>query len=358
MKIFALKLVFFLTPFTVLIIAGFAIAWRVGVALPQAAVIQMQSDNHAILYDSSSRNMFAYKEVAINRYQPRILVLGSSRATLFRAELFGNDPDAFYNGFVAAADLGTIYELWTRIDVYPDILLLELNSTNFRSQFHDSNIYRYDVDLGQIEFSMGQSAQFWQQLINGQMPTRTLINELQIPMSDRTRLGISAIQSDLGLRYDGSQVFPYSRQPITIPTQHATFEAGEKASPIALALVADILQTTQAEDITVIAYFPPYSPAAFAQLTDAPGYHQNAARALESLFSGYDNAQFFDFTNPNPLNINNDMMLDYWHMSERATLMLYLEMLRQNPDVLGQFSDEVALRQQLEASSDPKQVFD
>lgn len=66
---------------------------------------------------------------------------------------------------------------------------------------------------------------------------------------------------------------------------------------------------------------------------------------------------YFDFTNPVNLGVTDDEMIDSIHGSEYVTLLIYIQMLENSPDVLGQYSDLEYLERIAGGVNNPFEIF-
>ncbi|MBZ0286501.1 MAG: hypothetical protein K8I30_02725, partial [Anaerolineae bacterium] len=98
MRNFALKLGLFLLPFILLLGTPLALAVYSGEAMPLYLVDQLTAGDQPAIYAPALPGIeFAYKLRELQARQPEVVVTGSSRMYMFRAELFHKNPDAFYN---------------------------------------------------------------------------------------------------------------------------------------------------------------------------------------------------------------------------------------------------------------------
>src|SRR5690606_20825050 len=99
-------------------------------------VLDLQADEPLMVYlpvGAGVPEHNQYKVLAVARSRPEIVVVGSSRATTFRREMFARQPEAFYNAATLASIPETVALLVSHLpaDPPPRILVLGIDPDFF-----------------------------------------------------------------------------------------------------------------------------------------------------------------------------------------------------------------------------------
>ena len=157
-----------------------------------------------------SDRLLAYKLQTIERYQPEVIILGSSRVMHYRSAFF-EDSDSVYNASSFGWGLNrykTIVEFVAELEKPPQIVIIGLDQWRFQE--------RWVIPADDVPLTEGASqSRIWDGIGNvtnamigkGASP-QSLIDAI-VPHSNQDALGISAILGAGGYIYDGSfQIAP------------------------------------------------------------------------------------------------------------------------------------------------------
>lgn len=368
MRRFWLKLLLFMSPF--LLMAGLLVAFAVYVGefafLSQIASLQNQYD-HLVLYDSRFQEDVPYRRAMLQARQPEILLLGSSRTLTFRSGFFNKNSDVFYNASLRTLDVALSAEVAPLFlaDSSPKILLLALDQPAFRADYArfwpPVNLQGEFLSAFDRVASLVQDS--WK---NRDEISLSMVLARHEPVYGGFAQGYTAISVGRGYRNDGSLQLGYPEVNVNrdalsnffdVPRVHI-YETGTETNPQAFEQVEAILALAESKGIQVVGFFPPFAPTSYAEQLANPqhSYIPQAASRLNDLFQAYD-AQFFDFSNGTDLGIGDEMMIDDWHLSERASLLLYLRLLEALPASFEAYSDADYLQSRLESSEHPLIIF-
>jgi lysophospholipase L1-like esterase len=136
------------------------------------------------------------------------------------------------------------------------------------------------------------------------------------------------------------------------------FSFGDSVSVKMLNHLEALLQRADEKGIYVIGFASPFTEEIYEIMRSSENYayFQPALESIQALFEKYDRP-LFDFTRPANFGSNDEEFYDGVHPTTLAVVRMYTEMLRQLPDVLGEYSTLDYLEQVIENSRDPYYVF-
>lgn len=368
---FWLRLALYTLPFALAFATLTGALIYTGESMPLGWVVAHQMGDEPVLYRPrfGSRD-FAFKQLSTEARQPEVLAVGSSRVLQMRAGFFNEQPGAFYNAGAPAWTLPRVVDFVTSLDeaALPDILIIGLDHPWFNDAYVGDPFAPEPSDFATI-FNVNRS--FMQAVIDGESFDVGLYLRRTEPNEGGLALGLRAIRDGHGFRNDGSEQYgdflvAHHLWPVNERQRHIDYAAnnqamyvwGDTASESALAQLDRLLAFAAAHDMTVIGFTPPYMPTLWDQMMASGnfGYIDLLIPRLRDLFDEYDFA-YFDFSDGDELGATDDDFFDGWHASERIYLRLYIEMLRERPDLLGLFSDLDDLRAIEENATDTFEVF-
>ncbi len=366
------QIVLFVLPFALAFLVFTSFLIYTGESMPLSTVITLQLSDSPVMYRPrfGSRDV-TYKTMSVNARKPQIIALGSSHVLQFRSMFFNRQPRAFYNAGGPAFSLDQIEEILRAIDpdALPGIVILGIDSV----WFNDAYVYPIDYPARdpndfQIVFQVNRGVM---QILAQQEPIDIgLLLARREPLHGGLALGWRAIRDGQGYRNDGSEQFgdfiakhylwPQNERQHHLDLLRAGQEMyidGDTVSPARLAQVERILQFCQQHGIQAIGFPQVFAPALYRQMM-ADGRHtyvQKLNPLLVELFARYGGRFIDTYEDGAALGGSDDDFYDGWHASERLTLRMYIDFLKQMPDVFGPYSDLAFLQQ---TDADARDTFD
>ena len=336
--------------------------------MPVAQVVAAQAATSTVLYRLAyNDNTFAYKLAATTARDPRIIVLGTSRAMQFRREFFA-EPDSFYNAggmhdaadylnFVRAlpegAQLDTVI-----LNVEPVFLTTESPPTTGRQ-----DTTRYALVLNFL-------ASGWREAYLDLFSGKVSIGKLMSESSVDPAIGIAALMTSTGFRNDGSYQ-PESESDAArasrIDSQVAyglekiaSNNAG-LGSRVAIAPLAQFKQTLallHERGINVVGFIPPIAQeehdALLASDTEYAKIQRTASRLFAAMFIEY-GYPLYDVSSLATTGSSDAELIDDGHGSEKTYLRILLYMAGHD-SALRRFVDRASVAPLLATSSPIKVI--
>lgn len=373
-KPFGLKLILFLLPFFTIVLSGLGFSIYTGDAMPYQMVADLQFSQPPVLYNTTTQQqIFHYKLTFLPMRQIRLLILGSSRMLGFRSLFANKMPDAAYNAAVPSSFPDITLAFLDALDdsVRPEVIIWGLDQVWFNADFENWGAIRIEDNPTEPERILLNSRDLWMAILKGEAAIDSLFSRVD-PIYGGLALGRSAILTGTGYRSDGS--YQLSRSVISDPLEAnrrliaghirkfeqrvESYQPGTAINLDKIALIDRTLADFRAQGVTVIGFLPPYAAALYERMMASGDftYIEQAAAALQSVFERH-NFAFYDFSDARSIGVSDQMMWDGWHMTERASLLLYLRLLEAQPDLLGQYSDAAFLEEALRKSEHPYEVF-
>ena len=367
---FVAKLALFTLPFAIpfLMLTG-ALAY-IGESMPPFLVLRMQDNPNPVLYRVGYGNRDQrYKRMAVDYFQPDVLVVGSSRVLQFRSQFLNRDPDRFYNSAAPAWRLPEITAHLDAIHHRPRIILLGIDDPWFNAAYLGDPIVQPPTSDFARPFIVNRT--FIQEWIAGEeFDFPRLLRREEPGGSGGVALGMRAIKDGHGFRNDGSEqygdflVAQHLWQPNLRGLHMRFYENGEEmyvagsdVDSEAIAAFRDILEYAKTNSILLIGFSPPYMPSLWQELatSDRHTYIQALTPELRSLFAEYD-FPYFDFHDVSSLGATDEDFFDGWHHSERVAGQIYSEIAQQIPE-LQAYTDIDQLNAILDSATDTFRVF-
>jgi hypothetical protein len=265
------------------LLAGEAVLQWSGELWPLDRVFAYQRAHPDSLYlRATDQAFYAYKYRGIVEKHPSVLVAGSSRTMKFRAEMFGERANAFYNAGGMLNSLRDAHDFCLSLPSTrtPAVLVLGVDLWWLNDQVRP--VYSF-----QAETSKGTDAPFDEHILGVRWllkHPRTLASQAiaLTRWTKTTALGIGAQETGRGFRPDGS-----FKSPLPTPrSEHewrfvdretppviervknavANFPPATRVSPERLALLNVLLARYANQHVLVIGYLPPFSSEVVAQL--------------------------------------------------------------------------------------------
>jgi|GEM_PF-5966779 len=372
---FFIKLILFSLPFM-----GFiAVPAVVGELVPiQLVVEQQQTSEQDFLYGPQFAwrdNLFAYRVETINYRKPEILVLGSSRTTNIRSQVFDKQPQTFYNASVEGFNINENERLLYSInpDALPKILLLGMNQNLFKTEnilLETTRPTQLTNEIPIEELVLGTIYRTLEDVITEEGFVQTGLAGTDI-FPETTLYGTRAHTFGHGYLADGSTrnrvVEQWSRGYITQETRRDQselanrenkFRPGDTVNQEYLNIVEGMLQYGQENDIQVVGFLPPFAPAFYEELraSDDFDFMFEASRELSQLYAEYD-AYYFDFTSPYHFQLGERNFRDSWHSSDYIMSQIVLTMAWITPELFDPYLSITRLSEAITDTTDPNMMF-
>ncbi|MDQ7026725.1 MAG: hypothetical protein Q9P44_14350 [Anaerolineae bacterium] len=342
----------------------------IGESLPLSEVLRLQAGDTPVLYRVRYGNRDQrYKRMAVDYFQPDVMMIGSSRVLQFRSDFMNLNPDAFYNAAAPAWQLGEISRLLFTMNHRPDMIILGIDDAWFNADYGGDPIVQPPTSDFDRFFIVNRTV--IQEILDGEtLDLRKLLSREEPGGSGGLALGSRAIIDGHGFRNDGSEqygdflVAQHLWQPNMRGLHIGWFEEGAEmyvrgdvVDDEAMQQLRAILDFAQENDILVIGLYPPYMPSLWQRLENSAdhSYLRDATIEVESLFAEYD-FPYFDFHNGAAVGATDEDFFDGWHSSERIAAQMFINIAREVPQ-LEQYSDLDALQEIVNTASDTFGVF-
>lgn len=363
LSIFTLPLALFVGGFTGTMV-------YTGEATPLRVVVATQAGDEPVLYRPAYGNRDEqFKRLAVDTYEPDVVVLGSSRVLQMRSQLLSETPDAFYNAAAPAWRLDELENFVNGITHHPDILILGLDPPMFNANYEGDPIV--EPPMNDFERLWVANRTIMQETLNGtEFDWETLLVRDEPGGSGGIALGFRAIRDGHGFRNDGSEqygdflVAQHLWQPNMRGLHMGLLADGEQmyapadaVDPERFAQFVDIIDTLQARDIQVVAFMPAYMPSLWDEMIvdERYDYLRELLPRLETFFAER-GIPYFDFSDGAVLGATDEDFFDGWHMSERISTQAYINMARAVPE-LAAYSDLDRLQEIVNTAPDTFRVF-
>jgi hypothetical protein len=280
------RLTCFCSPPALVLLAGVSVLQGSGETWPVERVIAYQRAHpDALFLRATDQAFYAYKYRAVIEKNPSILVAGSSRTMKFRAPMFGDQANAFYNagGILNSARDVDDFSMVLPESRTPRVLLLGVDLWWLNEGVPEVFDLRAEISNADGGFDEHVVGLRW--LVRH---PRTFVNEAASLIGGRAEraVGISAREKGGGFRADGS-----FKSPLPAPRSVSGWRFVDRETPPVIERVKDAvgnfppaaglsrrrltvldnaLGRYQARGVFVIGYFPPFSSEVAAQLASDP----------------------------------------------------------------------------------------
>lgn len=353
-------------PLLLLIGVCTAVGLYVGEVYPLSYVAQRQAENRQINYSIVGERIkqLMYKTTSVRVQQPEVVLMSSSRGWYFKDFLSNHCTRDFYNASVIHASVNELLymvEEFVQLQQKPEVILLSLDypDYNLESEFRTKS--RVINEMSDWEHAVDSIQRSIVHVAVNPTITTKLLN-----MHPNLDLGWGFLDSDNTDYYrgDGSYHADYFEHSILeqeidsylnlIANGEAQFEYGTAVDEHSLESLSMILQLAADNEIEVIGFFPPFHPDVLSQLqnNDHYDYIPLVYDAVQHLFDRYD-FPVYEFSDIDSVGGNADGMYDGWHTGELLSTRIYLQLLRNEPEILSKYSDIAYLEQRIDSSTDP-----
>lgn len=323
MRKFLLKLFFFFLPIISVLVFYEFLMWSLGETFPISHVFEMQENHNGLFmtkYFSQEFNL--YKESGIKRYEPEILIVGSSRVMQFKGDFFEGD---FYNaGGIIQNDKDLNEFLLDEIDA--DLTLLGIDPWWYKKD----NILNATSWIGS---SKSKKASFYSRYD----PIKRIKDILLDFTSPRLpqNIGANAQLRNGGFRLDGSMKIPDQRISLLI-SEKTFIDTEDPPIPIRISRglterfsisnidTSAFLQTVQQIKLLIdkgndiIIYLPPFSNQSYSSFKKEnlqKDFFQFTSETMANILARF-NIKHIKVETPNQYNLDDTYFIDGIHPSE------------------------------------------
>lgn len=364
------KIVLYSLPFALPFLLVTGALTYVGESMPLGEVLRLQAGDTPVLYRVRYGNRDQrYKRMAVDTFQPDVMMIGSSRVLQFRSDFMNLNPDAFYNAAAPAWQLEEISRLLYTMNHRPDIIILGIDDAWFNADYAGDPIVQAPTSDFDRFFIVNRT--FIQNLLAGEtLDVRKLLSREELGGSGGIAIGSRAIVDGHGFRNDGSEqygdflVAQHLWQPNMRGLHMGWFEEGAEmyvqghvVDDEALQQLRAILDFAQENDILAVGFYPPYMPSLWQQIESSQdhSYLREATAQVESLFAEY-SFPYFDYHNGADVGATDEDFFDGWHPSERIAAQIFINIARDVPQ-LQAYSDLEMLQEIVNTAPDTFRVF-
>mgnify|MGYP003340048433 FL=1 len=378
LKKFIPRVIKFLLPY--FFVAGFTVIafYESGEIFSIEKILNSQiAERKNLIYGPSYSNIpHYYKYAAVEKINPSVLILGSSRVLQFRTHFF-YDSIPFYT---AGGVFRRINQLRAFLESLPEnklphTIIIEIDPWWFCSNYDNPRI-KMDMDYKNFFFTqnfepLNQWHQFYSDWWKGKISFSKIFSSQ--PDTGTQFTGISGIMKQQGFRKDGSRSYGTDKEikkQFTYKINGAidSIRAGNGImawSDSTIAINNDavkelriLLRFCRKHKITVTGFIPPiHSSLQSAMRADERHYQHffNLINVLYPVFRDY-SFHIYDFTSVSSFGGKDAEMIDGVHGSEKTSLKLYLQLLRKDI-YLNQYSDSTILKEILVKDKNSYSVF-
>ena len=288
---------------------------------------------------------YAYKYRAILARRPAVVVAGSSRTMKFRAEMFGDRADRFYNAGGMINSLRDLHEFCLTLPSTrtPALLLLGVDLWWFNDGVEVKTRFLDHASNDTSSFDEHVIALRW--LLRHPRSFAAEAGSLIRGASDRM-VGIGAREQGGGFRPDGSfkavvatprsedewRFVDREKPPIIerVKEAKANFAPADGVAPERAALLDAVLERYQNQRVLVVGYLPPFSSEVLAQLRSDPRHSRiwsDFRRTIPEIFKRH-GFPLLDASDTAALGMDDRAMSDGFHAEETFQVHVLDALLR------------------------------
>jgi hypothetical protein len=373
---FALKLIIFFLPISVIFLFPAFIYWQAGEFMPVPEIAAAQQGNKEVLFGMLFENVVReYKRQLVIKRDPTIITIGASRVFQFKDFFFASSTH-FTNAGGAVALLGIQGQGGIRD--YTDFL---------KSLPPDNHISVIIMGVDPFMFQPGQTfglegepdsvlqrvGQFlvgdWRRVYYSYYDGKFTLTRLFEKKKEGTTIGVLAMMDDTGFLNDGSffegtKVEPENHREILaniLADRNAALIADRGGSEYSDTISADSMQNLRdflayckEKNIYVIGYMPPH-PHLFIEtlMSKQDGISATVTRLPKKVKTVFDteNYPFFDYTDGATVGIPDTEYLDDLHTSDKGQLRILIDMT-EKVNILKKYVSLPALKMLLAKTKD------
>lgn len=343
LKIFCLNLAIF----SIVPLLGFIFVFRIHEHESFANIVSIQKEKSAIYGTALNPNDLKYKLELYRSRQPEYVVLGSSRSMKFRSEFF-KEPITNLGGTFSTLNEGQEFIRWILQEKKPKSVLLIVDYWWFNRAYSYDERRRFvsETALNQDKLLKPWIWIFEQKIHSTEFFQTILKGNSSNPYNSKVSLGLRAIKTSSGFRYDGSYMeinadpdistrrVEAMRNEIQEIQQGKNLRASfgyydfidENRWKQFVSMLAEIGESSE-----LIVVLPPVAPMLSIEMDANPQrrFIQQLQKKIRELnVDSVDFSDFRKFTN------DDKEFLDIWHPGEIAVLRQLVELKRRLPETL------------------------
>ena len=377
MKKFLWHSFLFLFPFIVLLLIPLLVFWRVGELIAVDTVIRMQKEEERLVlfgqaYTNSYLNRKYKLDSALYR-QPKIMILGTSRALGVRSVFFKNNSD-FYNagrGVTNMQDFNNFLDSFPN-EKKPELIFLSLDQNFFYHNWQPDSKSNY-LDTSLKSFIKYGWRMAYADYFKGRFTIKALLNR----PSDVIAVGMNAWINSKGFRNDGSYYYgdvvnrPENKVEDIEKSKQIlnAFDAttcskdyyGEQILPQSLDKLDFLLRRSKESNIKVVGFLSPLRSGVREKMLS---FNNTCARSIielpvqvKNIFTKY-SYDFFDFSDIKRYGAADEEVFDAVHASEKVMARLLIWMVKNSVYInLKDYVDVFFLEKVLKNSSNTLKIF-
>lgn len=353
-KKFLRKISIFLAPIILIVGGVLSVGLVSGEFFPVKFPAWLVKQGKPFLYlPKFSDHNFRFKVEATRFIDPKILVLGPSRANQWRSSMF---TGTFYN---AAQSVYTFKDYRQFIeelgDNTPEVMIVSVDYYNFNPDWNEMFRTVNKTDIGASDIlSIGM--RLYEELL--EHPNKILRFQ-EDPIYGIPAIGLSAGEWGAGFRIDGS--FQYGQEiqgnnEKTVSVENvlnriennvAPFQQSDALDGSSFSDFVEFVELAKSKNIAVIAVTMPYMPIVIDSIETSPR-HQSWRDFRSVAFKNrlvMQDILYFDFADIDSFGGNTEEFVDPFHPSETAVLRILLKMI-EDPEIASLLA--TATREELE----------
>jgi hypothetical protein len=365
-KTFAGKTALFLLPFSLLLGVPIAVLICARELVPVRGIVEQQAREATLYGVAYSYPIKFFKLLGVTRFNPKTLMLGSSRVMQFRSVFF-SEPDAFYNAGGAAVLTAELGRFVSRVsaDSRLTLLIVGLDQWWFNPDLDGQRSVHLDAEYttDNEPFNVIQRHWFtvWKDVFLGKITASILFARPPYPWAGLLALAHHSGFMRDGSFYDGGIVNGHpapgdpefeSRETLARLAQASDLYRWQtRISPYAVEEVGRFLDYCSARNLVVVGFLPPFAPRVARRLFESRHYPYifELSRVLAPLFEAHGQA-LFDFTDGAALGATDAEFIDGVHGSDKVALRMLIAMASGEPRLAARVN-VAALRQRLEETT-------
>lgn len=375
MKRFLIKALIFTTPLFIYLAIPSFILWQSEENFSRIDHVLSAKEPYLIGYVYNENNYGYIKWTNLHANEKKsIWALGSSRVLQFRNNMFDS---SFYN---AGSTISSINDFMPFIKSlpnakHPKYLLMALDQWMF-NEAYDSLNTTPTIESWQNSYSFFPTLlptykTVYTHLFDGKYNFANLMNHSK----PRKKIGMNAIMNNTGFRNDGS--FFYGEQIIKLISNDSTandfeysdtfdrikkgnkrFQYGNVVNQKALAELNELLKYCKANQISVIAFLPPFADSVFNKMSSNNHYLylKEIYSCAKPLFEKY-HFEIYNFSSMSLCHSNDNETIDGFHGGEVTYQKLLINMLDYG-SVLNQVTNVNRLKKDLANKKNNFTIYD
>jgi|GEM_PF-2860978 len=354
-------------PILLLISICLAVGLHFGEIYPLSYVAELQSEDRKIQYNltGTGTKHMQYKYESILVQEPSLLLMGSSRAWYFREQIANRCLKEFYNASYGNSSIFEIAAMLQKVidnGKNPEVILLSLDDPDYNAESDYKGVIRQLDETSAWEYFIDSAKRMIIQVIIHPDAIGDMMNS---PKSD-SQLGWGFVYDEKPNYYsgDGNYIeskFDETYLPVGLDIHHVMIQNGElqyqsgfTVDNSALQALKTVLQLSSDNNIEVIGFIPPFHEEIRNKLEDGTdfAYIPLVHDEINDAFESYE-FKVYDFSDSKSVGGTDAGMYDGWHSGELLSTQIYLQLLRNEPEILSKYSDIDYLEDLIESASDP-----